>query len=57
MLDWAQAEAYLNRVITGYAELGWAGSLGLNLILLPLKRRFDSGERTQELFDEIAECE
>lgn len=55
--DWSKAEDYLNLLIAEYANLGFAGYFGLNLTLLPLKRRFDGGERTDELYKEIMECE
>lgn len=56
-MDWERAEAWLNQMIAAYAALGPAGSFGLYLTLLPLKRRFDTGERTQALYDEIMECQ
>ena len=38
-MDWARAEAWLNELIAAYVSLGWAGSFGLHLTLLPLKQR------------------
>ena len=55
-MDWARAEAWLNELIAAYVSLGWAGSFGLHLTLLPLKRRLDAGERTQDLYDAIMRC-
>lgn len=52
-LDWENAKNILYMWIAEYADLGWAGQFGLNITLLPLKRRFDAGERTQELYDAI----
>lgn len=57
MFDWEKAENYLNTLIADYTALGWTGSFGLKVTLLPLKKRFDSGERTEELYNEIMECE
>lgn len=56
-MDWEHAENYLNMLIAEYAMIGFAGSFAMNLTLLPLKRRFDAGERTQKLYDEIMECQ
>ena len=56
-MDWARAEAWLNELIAAYVSLGWAGSFGLHLTLLPLKQRLDAGERTQDLYDAIMDCE
>ena len=56
-LDWKLAENTLNMWIAEYSGIGPAGQLGLQLVLLPLKRRFDSGERTPELYEEIMKCE
>jgi len=55
--NWKKAESYLNMLIAEYVSIGVVGSFGLNLTLLPLKKRLDSGEKTQKLFDEIMECE
>ena len=55
--DWKQAENTLNMWIEEYTNIGASGWFGLQLVLLPLKRRFDSGERTQELYDAIMSCE
>ena len=56
-LDWELAKNTLNMWIAEYASIGVAGQLGLQLTLLPLKRRYDSGERTKKLYDEIMKCE
>ena len=56
-IDWKLAENTLNMWIAEYAGIGPAGQLGLQLVLLPLKRRFDSGERTPELYEAIMKCE
>ena len=56
-LDWEFAKNTLNMWIAEYASIGFAGQLGLQTVLLPLKRRFDAGERSKELYDEIMKCQ
>lgn len=56
-LDWEAAEKYLGEMIEAYEEIGRSGSMGLAMILLPLKDRLKSGERTKYLYDAIMECE
>ena len=55
--QWLNAWNYLNFMIAEYASLGPTGSFGLNVTLLPLKRRYDAGERSKELFKEITSIE
>ena len=55
---WRPAVEHLNAVIAEYALLiATGGLLALCLTLLPLKKRYDAGERTPELYDEIMQCE
>lgn len=55
-MDWERAENHLNMLIAEYSALGWReGQFGL-YVLLPLKRRFDAGERTENLYQEIMQC-
>ena len=56
-INWQEAEKYLEELIWDYTMIGRAGTFALNLVLLPLKRRFDYGERTQELYEKIMACE
>ena len=56
-MDWEKATNYLDTLIAEYVSLGWAGIFGLQMVLLPLKDRLENGERTEELYDEIMECE
>lgn len=56
-VDWDGAEKYLNEMIDAYEALGAAGAFGLLAVLLPLRRRLISGERTRDLYDRIMECE
>ncbi len=54
--DWTKALEHLNFFIVEYAAAGWAGQFGLQGVLLPLKKRYDAGERTKSLYDAIMEC-
>lgn len=55
--DWLYAYDHLNMVIAEYTAAGTAGLAALYMILLPLKRRYDAGIRTRELYNEIVNCE
>lgn len=52
-LDWEKAEGHLRFMMDLYRGIGWTGMFGLQLGLRPLEDRLLSGERTQELYDEI----
>ena len=52
-IDWNLAEEYLKECESAYAETGTAGALCMNIIIRPLRDRFNRGERTVELYDEI----
>ena len=56
-MDWTKAEAWLTTVERLYTEIGTAGYLALTYIILPLRDRFNNGERTQELHDTIMSLE
>lgn len=56
-MNWEQAINHLNMLIAEYSAIGWAGQFGLKLVLLPLKRRLDAGERSEGLYNEIMQCE
>ena len=51
--QWKEAENNLNFYISEYAAIGSSGMFGLYGVLVPLKNRFDKGERTKELYDEM----
>ena len=55
--EWKETERYLNSLIAEYASIGLSRILGLQMTLLPLKRRLDEGERTAELYQSIMACE
>lgn len=48
-----RAIGHLNTVIAKYTELGMEGKHMLYETVLPLKRRYNSGERTRELYNAI----
>ena len=51
--DWKEAKAYLDMMMAEYVMLGPTGFLGLQLGLVPLRKRYDEGERTRDLYDSI----
>ena len=53
--DWLFAYDHLNMVMAEYTAVGSSGVAAMYIKLTPLKTRYDSGERTQELYDAIAE--
>lgn len=55
--DWDSAIQYLNTFIAEYASIGPMGQFALYGVLIPLKKRYDSGERTPELYKEMMEVE
>lgn len=55
--DWAKAEAHLAEMEEGYRELGITGSYGLAFVIMPLRKRYDDGVRTKDLYDAIMELE
>lgn len=55
--QWNEAIEHLNTYILEYASIGWAGQFGLNGVLAPLKKRYESGERTRELYDAMMRVE
>jgi hypothetical protein len=52
-LDWNKAEEYLKTCESAYTEIGPAGGFALNFVVMPLRNRFNGGERTDSLYDEI----
>lgn len=55
-LNWEEAKNHLYLMKGMYEEIGPAGSFGL-MFMVPMIKRFESGERTKELYDEIMEIE
>jgi hypothetical protein len=52
-MNWEEAEEYLKVVESAYAETGSAGIFAVIHVIRPVRDRFNKGERTQELYDEI----
>jgi hypothetical protein len=50
-----QAGEFLKTMETAYRDMGPAGNFGLVMAVLPLKRRWESGERSKKIFKEIME--
>ena len=53
MLDWDKAEQHLKMCEQMYAQIGSQGYFALNNIVRPLRDRFNRGERTVDLYEEI----
>ncbi len=49
-LNWTEAERHFNEVVQQYEEIGPAAFFALSTFR-PLRARFQSGERTKELYD------
>lgn len=54
--SWKEAINYLNALIAEYVVVP-TGVIALRGILLPMKKRYDSGERSIELYNEIMASE
>jgi hypothetical protein len=52
-MDWEKAEEHLALCEKAYTEIGSAGYFALTFTIRPLRDRFNTGERTQELYDDI----
>lgn len=56
-MDWEKAIEHLNMLISEYELLGLVGYFGLRIVLYPLRARVEAGERSEELYNQIMECE
>ena len=60
-LDWTAAKAHLDVVIAAYESFidtpGVNTKLALEYVLRPLAKRFDEGERSEKLFNEMMNVE
>jgi len=52
-MDWAEADKYLSMMAEAYSSIGNAVAFGLMFTILPLRDRFNKGERTEELWEAI----
>lgn len=50
---WKYAEEKLKSIESAYTEIGKAGLLALTFVISPLRERFNMGERTDKLWEEI----
>lgn len=60
-LDWGKAKGHFDQVVNRYESLrGMPGvnvTLALTAVFAPLRRRYDDGERSAELYDEMMRVE
>jgi hypothetical protein len=56
-VNWTKAEEYLSLCEKAYSEIGSSGMFALSFSIMPLRDRFNKGERTVELYSEIFEIE
>ena len=52
-MDWDKAEEHLKTCESVYAEVGSNAYWFMSYIIRPLRDRFNKGEQTQDLYDEI----
>lgn len=52
-MDWDKAESYLKTAESVYAEAGSTGFFAMAYVIRPLRDRFNCGDRSQDLYDEI----
>lgn len=55
--NWEEAEEHLSFIEQIYTEIGSSGYFALNITIRPLRDRFNKGERTEDLYDEIMALE
>lgn len=56
-MNWEEAEKWLYEIQSMYQQIGFVGVFALGATINPLVKRYESGERTQELHDEIMALE
>lgn len=56
-LNWKHAAEHLQDTFDNYVSIGLSGQPALHAVILPLKQRYDSGERSQDLYDAILALE
>jgi len=52
-MDWKKAEKRLKTIRGLYTEIGVSGLSALQIVINPLLIKFEKGERTQELYNNI----
>ena len=53
VIDWVATKNYLDEVRQNYTSIGTAGMFALQISINPLLVRYEKGERSKELHDEI----
>lgn len=56
-MDWGMAEGHLYDTKIAYESIGFAGSFALALTTNPLVKRYEDGERTIELYNDILDLQ
>jgi len=56
-IDWEQAQKHLEEVAKAYRQLSYASAWFVMRQLEQLKRRFNTGERSETLYEEIMSFE
>ena len=56
-MDWGMAEGHLYEVKNAYEEIGYTGSFALALTINPLVKRYENGERTIDLYNDIMDLQ
>ena len=54
---WEAAERHLSEIEKAYAAIGTTGYFGLNTVIRPVRDRYNNGERTKKLYDDIMALE
>jgi len=54
-MDWVAAESHLKECEQAYSETGSAGLFCIQTVISPCRDRFNKGERSEELYNEILE--
>lgn len=57
VLDWEKAQEHLYYIADLYESIGWTGTFALVATINPLVKRFENGERTEKLYNEIMDLE
>lgn len=57
MYDWDEVKKYLDTIRQRYTDIGMSGLPALQAVINPLLIRFEKGERTTELYNEIMELQ
>jgi hypothetical protein len=55
--EWAEAKSHIDEIRRLYFSIGVAGIPALRMVIDPLLIRFENGERTDDLFDDIMKLE